>query len=504
MPDTEDTPTPVLEEPSKGSLRQNEPLVIEGRYTIVSPLGEGGMGKVYKAFDTVLQRNVAVKVLSEGDFTNEHFTRFQQEARAASKFDNPGIVMVFDFGVTDNREPYLVMELVDGVSLDKVLKKQSYLELDEFFRIFLQLTEAMHHAHSKGILHRDLKPSNIMVQQGANGVNARVLDFGIAKFMDDKDALADTRTGVMVGSPRCISPEQAYGAMVDRRTDIYSLGCVMFESLTGGPVFKGTSAMEVIQMHLNNEPDSLSKRTGISFSDELERLISKALSKKVNDRYQSMDELHTALLAVAESVSGPFNELDRIEVEVQPSNSFKILSIAFGAVLMILVGAAYLSLKITTETETSAPQLRREKESSRPYDKWFETNVVAGNEESYDVIRRRDPVELEKRKSLVLPYIKDGRDLECLPLCKNLESLNLCNSNLVTDNSLRKLSGLRKLKYLDIGATPVTPAGLEVFKGNKDLEIVVRNCPAFANQNTLILARRLGVKSIDNRHGEFR
>ncbi|MBZ0185895.1 MAG: serine/threonine protein kinase, partial [Candidatus Obscuribacterales bacterium] len=295
MPESDNTPTPSLLERPQPSLTEADPKVISNRYTVVDRLGEGGMGKVYRAIDPIINRTVAIKILPFNNYSDEQFRRFQQEARAASKLNHPGIVTALDFGLTDEQNPFLVMEHIEGETLDEMLMKNGPLEPEVFLSVFSQITCSMIHAHSKGVIHRDLKPSNIMINFDNGEVKAFVLDFGIAKLLDDADSLASTQTGQVVGSPRCISPEQIYGKNLDGRSDLYSLGCVMFEALTGEPPFKGETAMDTIQMHLNSKPPRLADKSASSFSNALEQLIARTLAKRAAERYQSMEGLLKAL-----------------------------------------------------------------------------------------------------------------------------------------------------------------------------------------------------------------
>ncbi|MDZ4837962.1 MAG: protein kinase [Candidatus Melainabacteria bacterium] len=387
----------MVNEPPE-SLSEHDPKVISNRYTIISRLGAGGMGRVYLAQDQILDRKVAIKVLLANDFNDHHISRFQQEARAVSKLNHPGIVTALDFGVTDNREPFLVMEYKSGETLDDVLKKRGRLELDDAFAIVAQIADAINHAHSRGVIHRDLKPSNIMVIESDNGsLNAHVFDFGIAKIVQDSLSHFKTKTGLVIGSPSCISPEQARGAALDGRSDIYSLGCVMFEAITGSPPFCGDTAMETIQLHLAVPPPTLSEKNGITYSSDIEKVMAKALAKNADDRYQTMTELSQALEAAVAAEGFDDQQLPVTESktdqpekknEVVPSNSNPLawrISLAMIGLVAGLLVFARTGVREATEKSIGVgvpdpkPEQKREFEHFMSFSGKGEPEVVLQN-----------------------------------------------------------------------------------------------------------------------------
>jgi DNA-binding NtrC family response regulator/predicted Ser/Thr protein kinase len=227
-------------------------------YRILSKLGEGGMGTVYVAEDTLLGRRVAIKSLKIASVPGQkHFrTRFLREARAASRLNHPHIATVHDYGETDDGQPYLVMELIDGRSLSDLLREAS-LPVDRAVGIVKQVTEAIAEAHRHGIVHRDIKPSNVVLNQ-RNEV--KVLDFGLAKHTEPDDAATlgvsatHTLEGVIIGTPSYLSPEQALGMTIDRRSDIFSIGAVLYECLTGTPAFSGKTLGEIVAQVIRDDP----------------------------------------------------------------------------------------------------------------------------------------------------------------------------------------------------------------------------------------------------------
>lgn len=263
--------------------------VISGKYKIEEKLGEGGMGSVYQAYDMLMKRNVAIKLLHQDrNVSNETWMRFQQEAQATSTLDHPGIVRIHDFNVSEEHGPYLVMDLIDGVPLSLLIARRSVLPPNYVAEIISQVADALEHAHQKGIVHRDLKPSNILiVNDGAATPHARVVDFGIAKLQNENgDDLKLTKTGEVFGSPLYMSPEQCTGKPIGPRSDIYSLGCVMYEALSGQPPFKGKNFAETVLKHTQEPPKPLAAE--LKTPSPLKKIMMCALEKRPEDRYQSM------------------------------------------------------------------------------------------------------------------------------------------------------------------------------------------------------------------------
>jgi TolB-like protein/Flp pilus assembly protein TadD len=269
--------------------------VIAAKYRIIEELGRGGMGIVYKAEDIKLKRDVALKFLPH-QWTADPGARdrFVQEARAASALDHLNICNIHEIEETEDGRMYIAMAFYDGESLrDKI--KRGPLKKEEALELILQVVRGMAKAHQKGIIHRDLKPANILVT--GDGV-AKVVDFGLAKLAGQVKL---TREGTTVGTVAYMSPEQAKGEAVDQRTDIWSLGVVLYETLTGSLPFTGDYERSVIHAILSHEPEPVT-RTRKDLPRELDDILGKALEKKAADRYQNMAELQADLEAVAEGL----------------------------------------------------------------------------------------------------------------------------------------------------------------------------------------------------------
>ncbi|MGI8334494.1 protein kinase domain-containing protein [Actinomadura scrupuli] len=270
--------------------------VLGDRYELIEPLGRGGMGQVYRARDRALGRLVAVKVLPAE--LNEHpkfRARFRREAHAAASLSHPCIAIVYDRGEDDD-VPYLVMELITGGTLAELLHEEEFLPPDRALRITADVLEALEHSHHKGVVHRDLKPSNIMIDRSGRQPRVKVMDFGIAKLLSDTMTQL-TPSGSMVGTLHYMSPEQIRGLPVDARSDLYSLGCVLFELLTGSPPFTADLKAAVLNQHLNKEPQPPSAaRPGLP--PACDPPVLRALAKDPADRYPDATAMYTALQAL--------------------------------------------------------------------------------------------------------------------------------------------------------------------------------------------------------------
>lgn len=268
-----------------------------GQYTVTSLIGTGGMGSVYRAHQDMMDRDVAIKFLPQELTEDENnVQRLAREAKALGRLSHPNIVTTYDFGFSDKKEPYLVLELVDGGSLDKELKTLGYIPFGASVPIFLQLADAMKYAHTNGVVHRDLKPHNIMIIRKDGKTTAKILDFGIAQLESETQKL--TRVGEIWGSPYYMSPEQCSGEEVDHRSDIYSLGVVMYRTLSGQLPHKGDNFTDTVNKKLTQPAPffaMLKLPESQAVPQDLEEIVMKCLRRKPSERFQSMAELKDAL-----------------------------------------------------------------------------------------------------------------------------------------------------------------------------------------------------------------
>ena len=262
---------------------------INNRYEIVKNIGEGGMANVYLANDTILDRKVAVKVL-RGDLSSDDkfIRRFQREALSVSNLSHPNIVEVYDVGEEEGNH-YIVMEYIEGKTLKQLLKKRESLTLTEVIDIMTQLTDGIAHAHESYIIHRDIKPQNIMIEDDGR---IKITDFGIAMALN---ATQLTQTNSVMGSVHYLPPEQASGKSASIKSDIYSLGILMYELLTGSVPFKGDNAVEIALKHMKEKIPSIRKQDP-SIPQSVENIILKAAAKNPRNRYDSAKEMHEDLI----------------------------------------------------------------------------------------------------------------------------------------------------------------------------------------------------------------
>jgi eukaryotic-like serine/threonine-protein kinase len=283
---------------------------IVGAYRVGEAIGEGGMCAVYRGTHTLLDRHVAIKVLLPEHAENQEIVqRFFNEALALTKLADPGIVQVFDYGHDSAGSPYIVMEFLEGESMARRLSRVKRFDLLEGVRLMRLMCTSLGVAHAKGIIHRD----NIFLVADPSvpdGERAKVLDFGIAKISFDEHAQTKTRTNALIGTPTYMSPEQCSGGGgVDCRSDIYSMGCVMFAMLTGQPPFRGAGLGDVIAAHLRECPPLASSRVP-ELHPFIDAILDRCLRKDPGERFQSMTELSRVLGSVEHALSRSIKELD--------------------------------------------------------------------------------------------------------------------------------------------------------------------------------------------------
>lgn len=315
---------------------------INDRYQIIKTLGEGGMANVYLAHDTILDRSVAVKVL-RGDLANDEkfVRRFQREALSASSLSHPNIVEMYDVG-EDDGQYYIVMEYVDGMTLKQVLKKRGHLSVTEVIDIMLQVTDGMAHAHDAYIIHRDIKPQNIMIL--SNGM-IKITDFGVATALNSTQL---TQTNSVMGTVHYLPPEQANGKGSTIKSDIYSMGIMMYELLTGLVPYKGDNAVEIALKHLK-EPLPSVKKTNSSIPQSIENVIIKATAKNPKNRYADARVMHEDLKTALDDS----RKDERRHVYTYPENDLDETKVLDKEVE-----------KIKKETQTSKRKIKKDEEFS--------------------------------------------------------------------------------------------------------------------------------------------
>lgn len=286
-------------------------LEVAGQFRIVQKIGSGGMGAVYRAEQPAMRRFVAIKILHTRYLSRQDLvTRFQREARAMSHLTHPNTARVYLYGQLDDGACYFVMEHLEGRNLAQTVRRDGPMEVGRAVNVMIQVCGALQEAHQQGIVHRDLKPENIFLStQGGLSDFPKVLDFGLAKLSERQmrpGSLILTQEGMVFGTPEFMSPEQARGETLDGRSDIYSLGIILYELLTGQLPYDAPAPMGYIQKHIGAAPIPLAERAPhLVFPDGLESVLTRALAKDPNDRFQSAQDFASALTAFVDPKTSP-------------------------------------------------------------------------------------------------------------------------------------------------------------------------------------------------------
>lgn len=489
------------DDPNEQPLDIDETLFPTSRYKPLRLLGHGALGQVYLCRDLHLRKKVALKSLFA--LTDDRIVSFQQEAKTASKLSHEKVIKVFDFGTSASGRPYMVMEYFPGRSLEEVIRDHGFLEQYDSCVIFQSICEALSHLHEHGIFHRDLKPSNILMLETETGeFDLRLIDFGLSKTNQDVQAKTNVQGRTVVGTPGYMSPDQASGLEYDARSEIYSLGCIMYESLAGQPPFSGESSLEVLNKHMRSDVLPL-QELAPDVSPELCAIIEKCLSKNPDERYQTATEVSEALAnferGLADVSSEPLPESHDYRIEI-PAQSFSVdlpkeSKIAnFGnllgvAGLIAVVGFGTVVYSILAEK----PRVRT---SSTP--STFEQNLNFASKKYLAKSQRAKLIQRMKKSDVIKMDLRHAcqdddllvlsgktslkeidasdsdvsdRGIEHLSNVPNLQVLVLKNTKVKT---LKDISKLEKLKILRLDQTETNDESLKNLKGLrlKDLSLV--------------------------------
>ncbi|MBS1957162.1 MAG: protein kinase [Cyanobacteria bacterium SZAS-4] len=450
---------------------------LSNQYEFLSEIGSGGMGVIYKARHTALNQIVAIKMLHKSRVDEVSVRRFQQEAKAVTALDHPCIVRVRDFGVTDSGQPHMVLDFIEGDTLSKAIQKSAGLPLAESLELFIQACDALEHAHARGVLHRDLKPSNIMLVPRLSGPPlVKIVDFGIAKINapDHESSVPNlTQTGEVFGSPLYMSPEQASGAKLDSRSDIYSFGCVMYETLTGAPPFVGGSSIETIFRQLNDPAPTLKEGSlGKEFPPEIEAIVAKSLEKKLDDRFQSMTELKNELLnlKLGKDSNHPTQAVEIDIIADKKRYEFKALLAAL-VVLVFLAGTSGYFVFTTSANKTKA--------KTEPLDDAEKARQIISKDGNSNQIDLQNLKVTDKMLELFAVPTNPtsvilSNTLVVGPGLANLIHLPLKNLSLagspVTDRGLEEIKHMESLEKLNLSKTSITDSGLMDLRPLKNLQ----------------------------------
>lgn len=285
------------------------------RYEFLDVIGKGAVGVIFKAWHPHLKKHFAIKMINPRQLDQNVLQRFEQEAFMLAQLErHPNIAAVHDFGVTERGQPFMVIDFVEGINLAELLAVRGRLPPQEALKIATEIASGVACAHAAGIIHRDLKPSNIMIQGDEKSLSVKLVDFGCAKFKLGQETVKlpvgeatslglspiagplVTSAGITVGTPAYMSPEQATGSVIDQRTDVYALGCVLYEMLTGRVTYLGTSSLEVMIQHVNGQPEKLGVLCAeLQNNQQLQSLVDRALSKNPRQRFPTMSDFAEAI-----------------------------------------------------------------------------------------------------------------------------------------------------------------------------------------------------------------
>lgn len=441
--------------------------LLQERYEMIEAIGAGGMGSVYHAHDPILVRDVAIKLLAwDIAPTQEQVQRMQREAQALARLKHPNILSIWDFVMDDQNRPFLIMEYIQGKGLDSILKNDGPLWQYNAAAIAVQVCEGMSRAHAEGLLHRDLKPSNILLENSESEMHVKIIDLGLAKFVEGDQAL--TKKGIAMGSPPYMSPEQSRGQALEESSDVYSFGCVLFEMLTGVPPFMGSTAVEIMTKHTTDPAPKLSDvAPNKRFSESLENVVAKCLEKEPANRYQSMDDLKDELLELlsgSELIEEDSIEPTDSEDEKQPESN-KPLVILLGTLVICCIGMIALWFQYLQPTEDpSQHKLTTLDISNKPFaEKVYEDGFSPygrGPHKGFDTLKIWSETGLEDaakkhEKGFHSIYFK-GNEIsgKGFAFFKNepLEYV-FAAKGMLTDEGARELSELKSIRMLDVMET---------------------------------------------------
>ncbi len=451
------------------------------RYSDIEVIGEGGMGKVFRARDNKLAKLVAIKFL-HSNADNMTILRFQQEARALSRLNHQFIVQVLDFQHSEEGELFLVLEYVNGKSLESILEEKGALSFSDAIRYGIQLCDALDHAHVREIVHRDLKPSNILIDADNN---VRILDFGIAKLLSDNLFGTLTRPGQMMGTPLYMSPEQVRGEDTDSRTDIYGLGVILYAMLAGRTPWDGDQLVVMFRDKASGEPPSLGDCIGeTAAANALDRIVSTALRNDPDNRFQTMKEFREALCEV---VVDPLElkQIIALPTTVRKAKKVTPLTVSIAALALCLLSGVSYSL-LTVYSKVKAPINADLKKVAAPNTSLSTYDVVqlaradsdpkaATGHSSYTThpSKKKDPdgffQQTERRDQRDFWFAHPSVNDETLAkLSPRIQELSLLGNKNITDTGLRAIPA-GQLKKIDLTETNITGESLKIIARMKNL-----------------------------------
>lgn len=477
------------------------------------------MGVVLKAFDNFLGIDVAIKVLNKDD-SGIQAARLQREAVTAGKLNHPNVGKILDFARTSDDTPYMVMEYLEGHTLAQCLEKDGALTVEAALVIFTQICEGLGYAHNAGIVHRDLKPSNVMLVGREGRELVKVVDFGVAKNIDATQSL--TTSGAVVGSAPYMSPEQSAGVRgdVDSRSDIYSFGCLMYETLVGKPPFLGQSALETISMHRNSQPPALEAK----FPQALQDLVARCLQKDPGQRPQSTDEIVVVLDTLASELRESRSAALRLVTPTASGWMFKrsnAMTVGVGLCILGLLGAAFLFARDTQQErkmeksfKAFADSVDAQKVPSTKEDDKYHTDL----EQRQQAGSYKTELKPDGRTEIISNFLLDDDQLKDMKSGKiwrlDLEDSGIKGTGLayllnepieqidlkgtqITDESCKFLPQFSKLTKLEIDSEQLSDEGLKNLSSCRDLRTLRLCSPKITNKGIEYLTALPKLESLE-------
>lgn len=349
--------------------------IVGGCYQLLEMIGKGGMGVVYKARHTALNRVIALKFVAPSMVSRESWQLFQQEAKLNATLSHPSLCQIYDLGIHANALPFYAMDFVDGQTLEEIIINSGPLSVGATLEIFIKVAEGLSYAHRRNVVHRDIKPANIMISSTTGDTTeVKLLDFGIAE-LGTKGSHTGQKTERIIGSAAYMSPEQFAGRTTDARADIYSMGCSIFETLTGTIPFEGDDFNTLAKQHTNVEPRLLSEATGLAFPLAIEAIVKKCLHKMRDQRYQNASELAIDLQRVLDNKDLQFA---RGELQTLASQNVKTVNntsltrpLIMSGLSILIIGAlsfwgANLGFKFIQQHKSAPPPPTQQTKEYKP------------------------------------------------------------------------------------------------------------------------------------------
>lgn len=532
-------------EEMEGELEIDAGLFPVERYKPVAQLGKGAGGAVYLCVDQILKKKVAVKTINS--LTREELISFQEEAKVTSKLNHPNIVDILNFGVTDSGSPYMVLSYIKGITLEKFLQENGPLDWNTTVEIFIQICHALSYAHKHDIFHRDLTPGNFLIDfSDPENLKVSLIDFGVSLIKRNSQEVTSFQGRTIVGTPSYMSPDQAMGKQYNECSEIYSIGCVMYETLTGQPPFQGDTAMETISLHANSHPKKLNEVVNSEHPVLLQSLVDKCLAKATEHRYQNMSELISALEEISQIALSTHDQEAKTEWFIQEGKlDFVGDSTEYGRsilpFIMIILAGIFCTIFFVYELIFNSPDSNlKVSMSGKSMDlitntaDQYQLKIISPNGRrtiivkdtitraqldnlaSYKKISRvsfgntefdnghlRRLARLAKNRNLSYTYLNlrytriTDSGVARLRYFPELESLSLRGNRNITDESLPVIATLKYLIALDLKGTSITDDGIDNLLKLRDLQyLAISDCKGITDRSIPKILRMRNLQAL--------